>query len=91
MQATPAAAHTGTVVMCCFTVSSQQPDTHMALPKSARLKWRVCVSPLRAPLPFSLAGKTLDRDFYMDPKDAKDWGLIDHVIEHRPLETAVAS
>lgn len=35
-------------------------------------------------------GKTLDRDFYMDPKDAQQWGLIDHVIEHRPLETAVS-
>lgn len=35
--------------------------------------------------------KTLDRDFYMDPPDAKEWGLIDTVIEHRPLETAVAS
>lgn len=37
------------------------------------------------------AAKTLDRDFYMDPPDAKEWGLIDTVIEHRPLETAVAS
>lgn len=35
--------------------------------------------------------KTLDRDFFMDPADAKKWGLIDTVIEHRPLETAVAS
>lgn len=42
-------------------------------------------------LPSLPAGKTLDRDFYMDPKDAKEWGLIDTVIEHRPLETAVAS
>jgi hypothetical protein len=37
------------------------------------------------------AVKTLDRDFFMDPADAKKWGLIDTVIEHRPLETAVAS
>lgn len=37
------------------------------------------------------AAKTLDRDFYMDPNDAKDWGLIDTVIEHRPLETAVSN
>eukprot|EP00879_Flechtneria_rotunda_P004480 GHRR01004734.1.p1 GENE.GHRR01004734.1~~GHRR01004734.1.p1 ORF type:complete len:230 (+),score=41.39 GHRR01004734.1:279-968(+) len=36
-------------------------------------------------------GKTLDRDFYMDPANAREWGLIDHVIEHRPLETAVSS
>lgn len=37
------------------------------------------------------AGKTLDRDFYMSALDARAWGLIDHVIEHRPLETAVSS
>jgi ATP-dependent protease ClpP protease subunit len=37
------------------------------------------------------AGKTLDRDFYMSPADAREWGLVDSVIEHRPLETAVSS
>jgi ATP-dependent protease ClpP protease subunit len=37
------------------------------------------------------AGKTLDRDFYMSPEDARAWGLVDSVIEHRPLETAVSS
>lgn len=37
------------------------------------------------------AGKTLDRDFYMSPADARGWGLVDSVIEHRPLETAVSS
>uniref|UniRef100_A0A383WNM1 ATP-dependent Clp protease proteolytic subunit n=1 Tax=Tetradesmus obliquus TaxID=3088 RepID=A0A383WNM1_TETOB len=36
-------------------------------------------------------GKTLDRDFYMSPADARGWGLVDSVIEHRPLETAVSS
>jgi ATP-dependent protease ClpP protease subunit len=35
--------------------------------------------------------KTLDRDFYMTPDDARAWRLVDHVIEHRPLETAVTS
>jgi hypothetical protein len=37
------------------------------------------------------AGKTLDRDFYMSPTDAREWGLVDSVIEHRPLETAISS
>eukprot|EP00882_Tetradesmus_deserticola_P017406 GHRQ01018646.1.p1 GENE.GHRQ01018646.1~~GHRQ01018646.1.p1 ORF type:complete len:240 (+),score=88.16 GHRQ01018646.1:164-883(+) len=35
--------------------------------------------------------KTLDRDFYMSPEDARAWGLVDTVIQHRPLETAVSS
>ena len=27
--------------------------------------------------------KTLDRDHFMDAKQAKDWGIIDHVYEKR--------
>ena len=33
--------------------------------------------------PIEKVEKTLDRDFYMDAMEAKDFGLIDHVYEKR--------
>eukprot|EP00246_Nothoceros_aenigmaticus_P006624 TRINITY_DN19642_c0_g1_i1.p2 TRINITY_DN19642_c0_g1~~TRINITY_DN19642_c0_g1_i1.p2 ORF type:complete len:138 (-),score=30.84 TRINITY_DN19642_c0_g1_i1:691-1074(-) len=30
--------------------------------------------------------QSMDRDKFMSPEDAKEFGLIDEVIEHRPLE-----
>jgi len=30
--------------------------------------------------------RDIDRDFYMTPEQAKEWGLIDGVLEKRPLE-----
>ena len=30
--------------------------------------------------------RDIDRDFYMTPDQAKDWGLIDGILEKRPLE-----
>ena len=35
------------------------------------------------------AGKTLDRDFYFSPEEARQWGLIDEVIAKRPKETTI--
>jgi ATP-dependent Clp protease, protease subunit len=29
--------------------------------------------------------KCMERDMFMDPEEAHDWGLIDEVIEHRPV------
>lgn len=34
-------------------------------------------------------GKTLDRDFYFSPEEARQWGLIDEVIAKRPKETTI--
>ena len=32
--------------------------------------------------------RDIDRDFYMTPDQAKAWGLIDGILEKRPLETS---
>jgi len=34
--------------------------------------------------------KTLDRDHFMSADDAKDFGIVDHVIVKRPEELALA-
>jgi len=34
---------------------------------------------------------TLERDTFMSPEDAKEFGLIDEVIETRPAETSPVS
>jgi len=36
-------------------------------------------------------GVTLERDTFMSPEDAKEFGLIDEVIETRPAETSPVS
>lgn len=30
--------------------------------------------------------QSMDRDMFMSPEEAKEFGLIDEVIEHRPME-----
>ena len=32
--------------------------------------------------------RTLDRDFFMTAKEAKDWGLVDHVFDTRKQAAA---
>jgi ATP-dependent Clp protease protease subunit len=31
--------------------------------------------------------QTLDRDYFMSAEEAKDWGLVDHVWEHREADS----
>ena len=40
---------------------------------------------------FDSIGVTLERDTFMTPEDAKEFGLIDEVIETRPAETSPVS
>ena len=40
---------------------------------------------------FDSIGVTLERDTFMSPEDAKEFGLIDEVIETRPAETSPVS
>lgn len=36
---------------------------------------------------YLFAVSSIDRDFYMGPERAKEWGLIDEIIQTRPLES----
>ncbi|XP_072962816.1 uncharacterized protein [Typha angustifolia] len=35
--------------------------------------------------PIQLIEKSMDRDMFMSPEEAKEFGLVDEVIEHRPM------
>jgi ATP-dependent Clp protease protease subunit len=34
--------------------------------------------------PFEDVERAMERDFFMNPKEAKDWGLIDVIVEKNP-------
>ena len=41
--------------------------------------------------PLEIIERDTDRDFFMGPEEAKDYGLIDEILEHEPMENADAS
>ena len=48
-------------------------------------------SPLFYELSFVVAGETLERDTFKSAAEARDFGLIDEVIEKRPVEAPVGT
>lgn len=45
-------------------------------PRVTKIPWRLCFF-------FPCTVKTLDRDSFMSPMEAKEWGLIDEILVER--------